>query len=383
MASFVHSTLLLAAFSIGLAAQIPAQQARRVSGVIERTMEDTTAPLAGAWVVLHRVGRGSAGPIDSMRSDARGRYAFQYRTTADSAVYFASSMYSGVAYFTPPFATADVRDDAASIMVFDTSSAGPGVMTRSHHVVVFSAAGQKVRRVSEVYWLENPNAATRVASRNGPAWAASLPADANGARVDDGNIPVDGVRLGNGIVQVFAPLAPGLHQLHISYDIPVKSFPLGMTVADSTMVFEVLIEDANGTVRGGPFQRQEPVTVEQRSFRRVLAHDVRPGTKFDIIVPKTGGISGRTLYVMVVIAIAGFALLLGLTRSTTRRPPLPSVSRSTPPQAEQLAHAIAALDEHFAKQKHPDEAARDAYNAKRRELNDQLAEILEARDNSL
>jgi hypothetical protein len=162
-----------------------------VSGVIQRIAEDSTRPLAGAWVVLHRVGRGSAGPIDSIRSDARGRYAFQYRTTADSAVYFASSMYSGVAYFTAPLATSDVRDDAAAITVFDTSSAGAGLATRSHHVIVFASTDKRTRRISEVFWLENTSASTRVASRSGPAWATQLPEAADGARVDDGNIPVE------------------------------------------------------------------------------------------------------------------------------------------------------------------------------------------------
>jgi hypothetical protein len=318
-----------------------------------------------------------------MRSDARGRYGFQYRTTADSAVYFASSMYSGVAYFTPPFATSDVRDDAAAITVFDTSSAGSGVATRSHHVVVFSSADQKTHRVSEVYWMENPSAFTRVASRSGPAWVTSLPAAASGARIDAGNVPVDGVRIGNGIVEVFAPLAPGLHQLHVSYDVPVNAFPLTMAVRDSTTLLEVLIEDARGTVKGASLETQDPVTVEQRTFRRSLAHDIVAGAEFEIAVTRGSTISGRSLYVMVVIAIAGMALLLGLTRTTMRGRALPDVAGGTPPQAEQLARAMAALDEQFAKQKDPSDVARAEYTAKRQELSAQLTAVLEARDDAI
>jgi len=43
-----------------------------VSGRVLRGGRDTV-PLSGAWVVLHRVTRDAGGPLDSVRSDARGR----------------------------------------------------------------------------------------------------------------------------------------------------------------------------------------------------------------------------------------------------------------------------------------------------------------------
>jgi hypothetical protein len=379
LASFVRSAFLIAL----VPPLLGAQQSRRVSGVIERTTEDTTAPLAGAWVVLHRVGRGSAGPLDSMRSDARGRYAFQYRTTADSAVYFASSMHNGVAYFTPPFAGVNVTGDEAEIVVFDTSSAGAGPQSRGRHIVVFSSTDKTVRRVSEVLWLENTSAATRVASRSGPAWRGQIPAVASVPRIDGGNFPPDAVRFAAGVVELYAPISPGLHQIHFSYDVPVKAFPLAMLVGDSTTVLEVLLEDQTGSVRHAAFATEDPVTVEGRTFRRFLAHDMPPGATVQIVIPATSRISGRTLYIMAVIAAAGFVLLLGLMRGQGRRAPLPSVTKDTPLQADQLASAIATLDEQFAKQKAPGDAAREAYRAKRADLNAQLTAVLEARDDAI
>lgn len=356
-----------------------------MSGTIERIREDTTTPLPNAWVVLHRVGRGSAGPLDSIRSDARGRYQFDYRTSGDSAVYFASSMYGGVAYFTPPFTTKSVSGDSAEIAVFDTSSTAARVSTRSHHVIVFVPEDDKTRRVSEVYWLENTTALTKVASHNGPSWTATLPPGAANGRIDDGSVPADGVHIGKSDVQVFAPLSPGLHQINISYDLPAKTFPLKMSVRDSTMVLEVLVEDIGGVAKGAGLATQKSVTAEQRTFQRYLAHDVAPGSSFQVSAARKSAVSGRTLYVLAVVTIAGVGLLFGLARGNKRGPMRivnPMVPQ-TPMEAEGIAHAIASLDEQFAKRKNPTDDERAAYTAKRDELKAQLTAVLEARDDRL
>jgi hypothetical protein len=268
-------------------------------------------------VVLHRVGRTEAGPVDSMRSDARGRFRFEYRTTTDSAVYFASSMYSGIAYFTRPFSDRDVQPEAATITVYDTSSTNAHIITRSHHVIVFAEDSAKRRRVAEVYWLENSTPFTRVASRDGPAWSTRLPAGTIGARIDDGNIPVDGVRIAPGGMQVFAPLAPGVHQLHVVYDIAAAAFPLTVPLVDSTMVLEVLIEDTAAVASGAGLVGQESVTVEQRSFQRLLAHDVPPASSFEIAFRRP--LADRTRYLVVGAMITVTLALVGWTAMRRRR----------------------------------------------------------------
>ena len=80
-------------------------------------------PVMGAWVVLHRVGSDGAGPLDSIKSDARGRFSFGYvRTGSTDAVYFVSAMYDGIAYFTPPLPEGKVSGEKGEITVFDTTS---------------------------------------------------------------------------------------------------------------------------------------------------------------------------------------------------------------------------------------------------------------------
>ena len=67
-------------------------------------------------VTLHRVGSDSSGPIDSVRSDVTGRYAFRFRRFgAPEAVYFAAAVYRGIAYFGAPLTAARSEGEAAEI----------------------------------------------------------------------------------------------------------------------------------------------------------------------------------------------------------------------------------------------------------------------------
>ncbi len=76
---------------------------QQVSGRIVRPGVRDMEPMRNVWVTLHRVGPDSAGPLDSIKSDARGRYSFKYtRTGSNDAVYFVSASFDGIAYFTSP-----------------------------------------------------------------------------------------------------------------------------------------------------------------------------------------------------------------------------------------------------------------------------------------
>ena len=47
-----------------------------VRGQVRRGVDTGSVPLAGQWVVLHRVDRASGAPVDSQRTTAAGRYRF-------------------------------------------------------------------------------------------------------------------------------------------------------------------------------------------------------------------------------------------------------------------------------------------------------------------
>jgi len=128
-----------------------------------------------AWVTLHRVAADSSGPVDSVRTDANGRYSIRYKPVGGDAVYFASSLYSGVAYFTAPLPPRDATGDDGEITVFDTTSAPVPIQTRGRHLVVSASSVDGRRTLVEVFELSNDSTVTAVSGARGRAtWSAAL-----------------------------------------------------------------------------------------------------------------------------------------------------------------------------------------------------------------
>ena len=273
-------------------------------------------------VTLHRVGSDRAGPLDSIRADATGHYAFTYRRSGDeSAIYFASASYGGIAYFTPPLSDSVVSGENAEIAVFDTTSAGIPIGVRGHHVVVSAVDANAQRSVTEVYELANDSTVTRIASgqgETGPVWTARVPAQATDFRVSQGDIPAAAVAFSKSLVSVFAPIAPGLAQLAFTYSLPASSFPLSVPIQQPTQIFEVLVEDEKGSVRGAKLKEKNPVVLERRSFRRFLADDVPVNEVSVIDLPPAARATVDRRYLVVLTLIIGGAMIGALARALRR-----------------------------------------------------------------
>ncbi len=278
-------------------------------------------PVPRIWVTLHRVGSDRAAPMDSIRADAAGRYAFTYRRSGDeSALYFASASYGGIAYFTSPFTAPRVRGEAAEIAVFDTTSKPIPISVRGHHVIVSAVDANAVRSITEVYELANDSSRTRVVPTDRPeepSWSTVVPTGATSFQVTQGDIPASAVAGGNGRVRVFAPIAPGLKQLVFTYTMPASRFPLRVPVTTPTQILEVLIEEEKGTASGARLKETNPVSLSNRTFRRFLGVDV-PANAVSIIslpatAPRTSLASGYLVGVTILIGgamIAALALAL-------------------------------------------------------------------------
>jgi len=281
-------------------------------------------PVSGAWVVLHRVGPDRAGPLDSVRSDSRGRYFFNYaRTGSDDAIYFVSASHDGIAYFTPPLAEGKISGDDGEITVFDTSSANVPITLRGHHVVVSAADANAQRSIVEVYDLSNDATVTRVATSESPSgatWQTHIAPEARDFKVSQGDISAAAVSYASGRVSVFAPLAPGIKQLSLSYSLPAKSFPLKLPLEAPTGVFEIMIEDRAGTVTGPRLREVDPVTVDERNFRRFLGSDVPENSVATIDLPApplTRTIDAR--YLVALTLVIGGAMVVALAQALRRR----------------------------------------------------------------
>ena len=295
-----------------------------MSGRIVRPGASGLDPVAGAWVVLHRVGPDRAGPLDSVRSDSRGRYSFRYvRGGSEEAIYFVSASYDGIAYFTPPLTEGNVGGKDGEITVFDTTSRHVPLSLRGHHVVVSAADANSRRSIVEVYDLSNDSSVTRVAAGDDPSsatWQTHIVPGAADFKVGQGDISAGAVTYANGLVSVFAPLAPGIKQLSFSYSLPARAFPLKLPLEKETGIYEIMVEETSGSVTGPHLKEVDPVTVDNRNFRRFLASDM-PENSVAVIdlpaPPPTHTIDPR--YLVALTLVIGGSMVLALAQALRRR----------------------------------------------------------------
>ena len=373
------SVLALALAVTVAAAPLGAQATRAVDGRVIRPGGDSTVGVGGAWVVLHRVGKDSAGALDSTRTRPDGRYLFRYRPSGDTAaVYFVSTSRGGVAYFTPPLRAEVVRGSQADMLVYDTTSAPVRISVMGRHVIVTApdTAKANVRTVVEVYEISNDSSVTRVSRDGGATFEVPLPTGVERITAGDGDISGDAVALEGGRVRVTAPLAPGLRQFSFFYDLPASRDVIDFVAGAAVPVLEVLIEDPRGNATGAGLTAVTPVLVEERPFRRFLAQEVADTATFRIIAP---GPAVTGLRMMLVVTAVGAALLLGLGMAFMRKGPA-AFARRRDVDPESLALAIAALDAKYERIAHPTEAQKAEHHLARARLKGRLSEALARRD---
>lgn len=343
--------------------------------------------MAHARVVLHRVGPDRAGPLDSGFTSAAGAYRFSYRPYGSpDALYFVSTSYGGIAYFSQP-TRADAVGDAAAITVFDTTSGPLRVRLAGRHVIVSAPEPDGRREIAEVYDLANDSSLTRV-SRDGatPTWMTHLPAGAAGFRVNPAaDIAPGAVTMRGDSVLLFAPLSPGIRQLSFVYSLGSKAFPLKLPMEQAATVLEVLTEEPGAKVSAVHLKQAESFAANTRRFKRFLAEDVPANTILTIDPP--GPEMSRSTYIAVVAAALGVAMIAGLAAAfhrRARRPTAVALSAVTalPASPEYVSEALlrdlAALDarmEHAASVGGED---RVRYAAERAALKSRLAAALAA-----
>lgn len=368
-----------------------AQPVREIRGRAMISREAGPVGAAGAWVVLHRVARDSAGPIDSVRAAADGGFRFRARLAADdSALVFASMSHHGIAYFSSPVRAraAGGPNDEAEIVAFDTSSAGPPLVVRGRHVIVQRGGGREQRAVVEVFDIENPGPTTRVGVGDAPTFTFPLPLVAQAPRAATGDVAAEAMRFAGARGEVLAPIAPGVRQIAVVYGVEVSEFPLRLEQPMRSGLVEVMIEDSTGTVSGAAFGAPEEAAIEQRRFRRWTAQEVPAGGMLVIGgIGGSGTFSAPTIAALAfgIVALIGIGLAAQRRRETTVRTPalaqvgLGGLAAVRGDAAEQLARRIAALDRAFAARgAEADEAARTAYEAERAALKDELTQVLAA-----
>jgi hypothetical protein len=363
-----------------IAPQQPVGTPRRVDGRVTTGAREGTTPVRGQWVVLHRVGHDKAGPIDSLKTGADGTYHFAYKTTGDStALYFVSTTYGGVAYFTAPLHDVTTTGEDAALTVFDTTSSPLPILIAGRHLVVGSPNANGNRPIGEVYDLQNDSTLTLVA-RDGktPVWSTHIPAQAVNFELNArGDLTKDAIIHNGTSVGVLVPISPGIRQVAFTYELPQKAFPLTVPLENQTGVFELLVQEPNAHIVGIPLHETAAQAVEGRTFRRFVAQDLAASAVVRVDVPTAIGAEREKVYIGVATAIlAAMAAALVLTARRSfggmrrlRTAPIPERKSQT------LLRSIAAIDEEFERGG-SDPARREAYEARRNTLKAELTAAL-------
>jgi hypothetical protein len=365
---------------------VPPATQRSVAGRILRPGAAGPVAVPGVWATLHRVGQDQAAPLDSMRTDAAGRYRFTYRAFGSAdAIYFVSATHGGIAYFTAPLRIPVVTGDAAEIMVYDTTSQPIRIGARGRHIVVGSPGANERRTIVEVYELANDTTVARIAGAGARAtWSTVLPSDAGDFQVGQSDVPRDAVSFRDGRVLVFSPIPPGLKQLAFSYSIPLGAGALTIPVPDSTSVLELLLEDTLATAAGPRLAAQQPAVIEGRRYGRYLAEDIPAGASIAVDLPGRNAPSRESFIRFVLfgtVAVMGVAMLFAISGRARRAAPVRPVPAAPPvdpraADADRLARSIAELDAAFESTAAPSDAERARYLDRRAALKRELAALL-------
>ena len=155
----------------GVAAQV------RVGGTVARLASGDTVPLAGARVVLHRLTATQQGPVDSVLSDAAGRFQFRVIAEDTTALLLTSSRHDGIEYFSRPARpTAQGPDTGLVVLVADTSSSAPVSLAGRYLMIGRPQQGGR-RGALDLIVLQNRGDMTRVARDSAaPVWSMPMPA---------------------------------------------------------------------------------------------------------------------------------------------------------------------------------------------------------------
>ncbi len=324
----------------------PAPGLSLVEGRVVRPAVTGEVPVSGVIVTIHRVGPDSAGPLDSMRTDGYGRYHFTYRRFGEpTALYFAASVYDGIAYFSAPFRGGAVRGDDAEIVVFDTTTHPVRFTVQGHHLVIGAPRPTGLRDIVEVYEVSNDTVVTAIGRDSmAPVWSAPLPRGATGFTAGQGDVSAPSLQRRGDEVVVLAPFSPGVKQISFTYALDARAFPLDVTLDRQNGLLEVLLEEPGAQVRSTSLRSQGNATTQGRTFKRFLAQNAPVGERVQIDVPSTAFAARSTLVTAVAVGIA-LAMIAALWIAYRR-----GAGTRAPPRAQQdesvatLASAIAALD---------------------------------------
>lgn len=291
-----------------------------VSGRVLRGGRDTV-PLANAWVVLHRVTRESGGPVDSVRSDSRGRYRIAIENPDSTGVYVVSAWFDSLAYFSLPLnVTGRPAVHVEDLITYPTSSNGPPIQLARRLATVAGAHDDGTREVLEILELENTGQTTRITRDTlVPTWAGRVPAGAGQFRGGQGDISPEAMVFRNDSVYVLGPIPPGpAKQLSYGYTLTVGTRTLAIPIDQPTAELNLLVEDTAAVVTAPKLETLGVQEIEQRHFAAYRAGPLAAGDQVEIQLPATAFRAQALL--PYIIAVLASAMVIALVWALRKKP---------------------------------------------------------------
>ena len=350
------------------------------AGRVVRTSGADSIPVAGARVLLHRVGRSVQGPIDSAFTDRRG--AFRFRFVPDtSSVYLTSSRYDGIEYFSPTVHLDPAAPDTALRIVVSDTSSRTAVELGARHLVIADPGEDGNRGILDLIVLRNRSDRTLVAPDTlRPSWSVPLPSGTFGLAAGEGDASPDALKREGDRLLLFAPVAPGEKQLIVQYGLPPTVRTLTLPFEQKADFVNVLVADPRARVTGGALAPADTEVIQGRTYRRWMGA-VPAGATVRITLGRPFGTPGWLLALLV--GGLGVGLVLAALHFLRRRP---KAAGSPPARAldpDTLIERLAQLDARYAGREGdtaPAEWAR--YQTERAELKSRLSAALAGRSGS-
>ena len=303
-----------------------AGQSVSVSGRVLRGGRDTV-PLANVVVVLHRMSSTTAGPIDSVRSDARGRYRLALRKPDSTSAYVVSVWYDSIAYFSLPLNVAGrPAVHVEDVVAFPSSLTGPPLRLARRLATISAATNGGTREVLEILELDNPGPATRVTNDTlVPTWAGRLPERTGQYRAGQGDVSPEAMRFRNDSVLIYAPIPPGpAKQVSYDYSLAAGARVFVMPIDQPTVEVNLLVEDTAATVIAPKLESFGLKQIEGRRFAAYRAGPLAAGDRVEIRLPSSK--FRAQVLLPYVIGVVGAGMLVALVWALRRRPPAPRLT---------------------------------------------------------
>jgi hypothetical protein len=292
--------------------------------VAGRVVRDTTQrPVPRHWVILHAMTRGGGGPVDSMRTDAAGRYAFKVEKVDPEAVYVVSAQYAGIAHFSEPIVLAGrLTADFGALAVFDTTSGGPPIRVSLRYLNIGATRDDGTHDVLEAIELQNPGSRTRVPADSAAVWQGAIPPGVVQFQVGESDVSAEAVSLRGDTVMVFGPISPGgSKQLSFAYTAPATMRELRVPIDQPIAEVLLLVEDTTALVTAPGLERLAVQELEGHRYARYRLTAPALGADVTVALPLPRFRADRL--VPWIVGVAALALLIGLVIALRK----PKVSR--------------------------------------------------------